>query len=502
MKPNKRKPTKHSETSTTKVAEGSVAPVSLPRRVIANKVRISDPGFIKQKDALLSDQERSYLNTSIRDLRSVNPITAIRALTRFNGIFSTAVGTYIQLAMSGYKVTGYTAGTHQFDPVATAAAVNVLAATDTLYDYTLGYADKPSINGLLETLLKEVLQTGACGLETVLNRFRLPERMVPVATTSIKWRSKEDGTVYPIQIPVSGGEISLDIPTFFYAAMHQQATSNFARSPLEAALQMLFVYSEFIEDLNRVLRKSGHSRLVVTILQDAVQAMATPSDQADPEKMRTFFNSVRTEIEQVITNLEPDEALVMYDTAKVELLSSKGEKADYTALLNTLGSMMAASLKSMASVLGLSQGSQNLATTEALVFLKLVRAIQVPVETVLSRAITLNVRLLSGTDSYCKFEFDPINIRPESELSAHASVIFQNELQKLSLGLYSDDEFAHRVGSGPRAPGAPKLSGTMFMQGSATQPKDMALNTNGQARNLNEGTAQGSPTSQGGGAPA
>lgn len=494
--------TKESAASTSP-STGTAPPISLPNRVVANKVRISDPGFLKQKDQLIADQERSYLNTSIRDLRFLDPVTAIRALTRFNGIFSTAVHSYIQLAMSGYKITGYVAGTHDFDPIATNAAVNVVAATDTLYDYTLGYADKPSMDGTVETLLKEVLQTGAASLELVLNRFRLPERMVPVAVSTLKWNSTTEGTVYPTQQSMTGEVISLNIPTFFYAATHQQSNSVFPRSPLESALQMLFVYAEFIEDLNRVLRKSGHSRMVIKIVQESVQKMATPDTLSDPQKMRAFYETVRRDIESVIGSMEPDEALVLYDTAEASILKTAGEKADYTALLQTMGTMMAASLKSMSSVLGLSQGSQNLATTEALVFLKLVRAIQVPVETVMSRAITLAVRLLTGTDSYCKFEFNQINIRPESELSAHQSVLFQMELQKLSLGLYTDEEFAHIVGTGPRAPGAPPLSGTMFMQGgpAATQPKDMSLNTNGQARNLNEGTAQGSPTSQPGGKP-
>jgi len=492
---------KRGDSGVTKFAAETSPPVTLPRRVIANKVRVSDPGFSKAKDQLVSDLERSYLNTSIRDLRSINPITAIRALTRFNGIFSTAVHSYIQLAMSGYTITAYSVGTHEFDLAGTNAAKGVLVSASTLYDYTVGYGDKQSADGLVETLLKEVLQTGACSAELVLNRYRLPERVVPVPVDKLEWKSTTEGTVYPEQ-QATAGTISLNIPTFFYASSHQQSNSVFARSPLEAALQMIFVYTEFLEDLTRVLRKSGHSRMVVKVLQESVKSMATPDVLSDPAKMRTFYETVRQDIESVVSSLEPEEALVLYDSAEADVLKTAGEKADYTAILQTLGSMMAASLKSMPSVLGLSQGSQNLATTEALVFLKLVRAIQVPVETVMSRAITLAVRLITGSDCYCQFRFNPINIRPESELSAHKSVIFQNELHKLSLGLYTDDEFAHIVGTGTRPPTAPSISGTLFMDGGATQPKDMGLNTDGQARNLNEGTAQGSPVSQGGGSPA
>ena len=481
-------------------------PVSVPRRVIANKVQISDPGFSTRNsgNSALADPERSYINTSIRDLRAVSPVTAIRALTRFNGIFSTAVHSYIQLAMSGYKVTAYKAGTHEFDPVATRVATSILVSLDTLYDYTIGFSDKQSTDGLLETLLKEVLHTGACCAELVLNRYTLPEKVVTVPVDTLSWVPNKDKSVYPKQRSSDGDDIELNLPTIFYASMHQVSNSKFPRSPLEAALQMLFVYTEFIEDLNKVLRRTGHSRLVIKIVQEAVKNMAPLDYVNDPKKMTDFFNTTREQIEDVIKGLEPDEALVLYDSAEVDSISAKGEKADYTELLKSLGGMMAASLKTMPSVVGLGQGSQNLATAETMVYVKLVGSIQKPVATVMSRLITLAVRLVAGVDSYCTFVFNPVNIRPPSELSAHESVIFQTHLRKLSLGLYTDEEFAHIVGTGPRAPGAPALSGTMFMDQSSTTalPNDMSLNTDGQARNLNEGTSQGSATSQGGGAPA
>lgn len=489
-----------------KMAESktSAAKVSLPTRVVASKVRITDPGHRKDQGQSITDLEQSYLNTSVNTLRNIPPADAIRALTRFNGVFSAAVHSYVQLAMSGYKVTGYKVGTHEFDAGATKAAANVVASADTLYDYTYGYASKQSIDGLLETLLKEAIQSGACGMELVLNRFRLPETLIAVPTSTLRWKSKSDGGHYPVQVAQTGSEISLDIPTFFYAATHKVSNSIFARSPLEPALQSIFVFTEFLEDLSRVLRRSGHSRLVASLVQENIKNSAPPAvrDSDNPEDMRKYFEDTRSQIETLLRGLNPDDALVSFDSVKFDLLSSKGEKADYASLMSTLGTMVASALKSMPSVLGLSQGSQNLATTEALVYLKMVRSIQVPVETVMSRAITLAVRLLSGTDSYCKLTFDKINLRPDDELSAHQSVMFQQEMRKLSLGLYEDDEFAHYVGTGPRAPGAPKLSGTMFMdvKAEATQPKDIQANDGAQPRNLNEGTKQGSPSSQPGGA--
>lgn len=484
-------------------------PVTLPRKVIASKARISDPGYNREAGADIRDTETNYLNTSIKALRAADPIQAIRSLSRYHGVFSTAVHSYVQLAMSGYTLTGYQAGTHQQDPGLTAAAEGIVAGMDTLYDYTIGYGDKQSMNSMLETLLKEVVQTGACCGELVLNKFRLPEKLIPVPTTSIEWKSRADGGKYPVQIPTGGAAdpIPLDIPTFFYQSTHQQSNSIFARSPMEAALQTVFVFGEFIEDMYRLLRKSGHSRMVVTILQEQALASAPPEIDGDPEKLAAYLNSIRTEVESLINGLEPDEAIVTYDTAKVELLKAQGEKADYTALLDSMSGMLATSLKSMPSTLGLRiSGSQSLSNTESLVFLKMVTSVQAPVETMMSRALTLASRLLVGTDGYVKFRFKPVDIRPESELSAHRSVDMQNILRKLSLGFITDEEAAHLLGTGPRPPGAPPLSGTMFMdasgndgEGSTDKPKD-STGDGAQERTLSEGTKGGSATSSGGGA--
>lgn len=487
--------------SSRKSPAGPKVGVTLPNKTIASKARVTDPGFRREAGSPIQNRDYSHVNESIQRLRNAPVYEQISALSRSNGIFSAAVHSYIQMAMSGYIITSYSAGTHKFDLAASKAAVNVVVSADTLYDYTVGYADKQTTDSLLETLLKETLQTGACALELVLNRFRLPEKLVAVPVPGLKWKSAADGTAYPYQTnTTTGKEVSLDIPTFFYMATHAKPNQVYPHSPLEAALQMIFVFTEFLEDLSRVLRRSGHTRTIVRLVEEAVRKSATPAVQADPIKLAKFFEDTRRNVEAVLENLDPQDALVLYDTAEVAMLSTSGDKSDYSSLLQTLGAMMASSLKSMSSVLGLGQGSQNLATAEALIYVKMVRSLQVPVEAVMSRAITLAMRLMTGTDAYCHFEFLPVNLRPADELSAHQSVLFQNDLSKLSLGLYSDEEFAWRQGVWDRPEGSKKLSGLMFINPEPTQPQDVQ-NSSGAGRALNSGTKDGSKKPQGGGSP-
>ena len=487
-------------------------PIKLPTRVVATKVQVSDVGYRKDKDAIIPDQEQKFFNTGVKDLRQLDHTRAIRILTRVNGTFSAALNSYLQLAMSsGYRVTGYSAGSHQFDPGATLSAMTIAASLDTLYDYTEGFSSKQSLSGTLETLLKEVLQTGACMTELVLNKFKLPENIVCIPSSSIQWVSKQDGGRYPHQIPSSGDPIPLNLATVMYAATAQQSNSIFPRSPFESALNMIYMFTELLEDVFKVIRRAGHSRLVAKLLQEAVQQMADPETQNDPEKMAQFFETVRKQVQDTLSQLGPDDALVTYDTVEIDAISAKGEKADYTAILETMSGMLASSLKSMPSMLGMrGAGSQSLSNTESLTFLKMVAGIRTPVETVMSRALTLATRLAGGSDSYVEFRFKSLELRTDSELSAHRAVLFQDCMRKLSIGYYTDDECAHALDMFPRSPGAPNLSGTLFMgelTGGAgdvplTLPKDLASAGQGpQEKSGTSGNKKGIPNPSGGGNP-
>jgi hypothetical protein len=158
--------------------------------------------------------------------------------------------------------------------------------------------------------------------------------------------------------------------------------------------------------------------------------------------------------------------LVIYDTVTPDMLKAQGEKSDYVPLIETLSGLLATSLKSNPSMLGLRmQGSQSLSNTESLVFLKIANAARRPVETNLSRILTLAARLY-GADVYIKFRFDPINLRPDLELEAFKTMRQARTLELLSEGFLTDDEAAWDLGTGPRAPGAPPLAGTGFRRGS------------------------------------
>ena len=235
----------------------------------------------------------------------------------------------------------------------------------------------------------------------------------------------------------------------------------YATSMLRPALDAVFGSSDFIADMRRVLFKAGHSRLVATLDSEKIRVSAPKEVRADDKKMAAYFAEVKSLVEDTIKEIAPEDAVVAYDSVKFDTQDIGGVKSDYTPLMQSLGNMEATGLKTPPSVLGMrNTGSQNVSSTESLIFIKTAAALQTTVEAVMSRGLTMAARLY-GSDVYVKFKFDPIDLRPEAELEAFRTMKEARILQRLSLGLITDAQAVYELGI-PHNPAAPILSGTGF----------------------------------------
>jgi len=436
--------------------------VSLPK-VQAGKVKSRPAHASVNKGEAIINPNDSYRQVSIQDLRNRNQvIPALRKLGQEDGNFSSSVFSMVQIANSGFTIKAYTTGTNEFNQEGVDAATSVIAAVDTLYDYSKKFRDKQSIDAVIETLLRETVLTSGCCLELVLDKARLPDKFQPVNYGTITWKADGQGGRYPEQENPEGGDpIDLNIATFWVAELHKEADSAYGTSMMKSALNMVYYYDEFIEEMRRVVRKSGHGRLVVTLDSEKIRSTAPDEIKKDPKKLIQYMNDIKAEVESSLADLEPEDSVVAYDTAEFDTQNVAGVKADYTPMLKQLSGMTATSMKTQPSVIGIrTDGSQNLSNTETLVYLKVAKSIQGPVEQVLSRALTLAVRLL-GQDVYVKFKFEAINLRPEDELEAFKTMRQNNILNLLSLGIYTDEQAYSELGV-PYRKGGAILSGTGF----------------------------------------
>ena len=435
--------------------------VVMPRRLAAKAVAASPASAVTKGQAI--PVHTSYLNTSVQSYRFANnPVELLRKLAHTDGVVSTAVVSLVQVANSGYRVCAYSRETGRFDRDGTLIAMSIMATMDTLQDYSLGFASKRSVATAVSQALREVVITGALAMELVLDKMQLPSRFQIVDYNKLRMVSRGDGTFYPEQAVSGSDPIPLDIPNFFVAELLKDADKVYADSLLEGAANTSVYFIEFIEDIRRVVHTSGHPRIVANLNAEKVYAAAKAAGYTKPQDIQNFMDGELQTVKTLLEEVQPNQALVSYDTVEFDHLSSDNDKADYATLIQAISNMLATSLKSSPSILGMrGQGSQSLSNTESLVFLKNAKSIQVPVEEVFSRALTLGARLF-GFDVYCKFKFNNINLRPEDELESFNTQREEKLLKKLSLGLISDDEYAWETGNFPLPDTYKPLSGTHF----------------------------------------
>lgn len=446
--------------------------VVMPRRLI-NKAQTRTLYSRYPKDSVVPDNNIPVAQVTANALRSsyTTAVEAIRLLARKNGNVSSSLFSFVEIAKSGLTAKAYVTNSSLYSPEATAIAKSVMAGLDTIYDYSVGYADVMSVDSLTEVMLREAVISGQVGAELVLDKARLPSRIVPLAADSIRWVSRGDGTVYPVQrLAGTGGaasEVPLDLPNVWFSKVHPDPTKTYVNPMMEPAIDAAIYYDSFVDDMRRAVRISGHSRLVITLDAEKILAAAPSDVLEDDSKKQEFLESTRANVQSLVSQLEPEDAVVTFDSVEIDEVQSRDVKADYTQLLTAISGLLATSLKSHPSILGLRlEGSQSLSNTESMVFLKIAKGIQKPVEDVLSRALTLSVRLY-GVDAYVKVKFNAINLRPEDELEAYRTMRQSRVLELLSLGMLTDEEAAEDLGIRSLPEGYTLLSGTQFYKSSS-----------------------------------
>jgi hypothetical protein len=432
-------------------------------------------------DQRLTATDRRTASLDILTLRNgLTTKATIHDLAAVSPDLSGSVWAYQRMVVT----RGFTAVARNLDgtasPEATNALQQVIARFNYLTDYTDGFSAMSSIHSVAEALCKEFRMYGSGSLELVLDKARLPNRLQPISTTQLEFMEDTKGYTYPVQ-KVNGNEINLDQPTFFYEAMDQDLLQAYSDSPMEAALQATLADAEFTNDVRRVIKRALHPRLKAKINYEVFKKTIPPDVIGDPTKLREYHDNFIQGIAETVNGLEPDDALITFDTTDFDYLNNGNVtlNKEYEALQAMINSKMATGTKAPPAVLGHGSGSQNVASTETMLFVRYCEGIQNHINSLLSRALTLAVRLL-GYDVYVEFAFDRIDLRPDSELEAFRSMRQSRILEQLSYGFITDEDASLQMTGHLPPKGFKPLSGTRFTVQKASSENPESNTANGQ----------------------
>lgn len=455
----------------------TLAPVPLPKAPNAPQ---SFPGYRRSTEAsksALRENDRSPASTdrllAARNLTKTKAV--IRQLTHSSPELSNAVSSMLRVGIpERYTVVARDLD-GQIDVAGTALAHELLRRLTFLGAVDGSFGSQQTLQSLSEQLSLELLIEGAACLEVALDKARVPASLNPIAVSTIKFY-EEDNSTRMVQV-VGGEEISLDLPTVLYTALDQDLLEPYSASYLESAVQPTLADLDFNNDTRRVLKRSVLPRLIATIDSEKVKKTTPPEILADAEKFANYKQSIIDNVEQVINGLNPEDALVSFDSLDYSYI--KGESTDPSAIITKIQAAINAKLASGAKTLPVVLGhgsNSNASSTEAVLFLKQANILRVKLNEIYSRAFTVALRLM-GVEGYVEFTYAPLDLRPENELEAFHAMRQSRVLDLLSLGMLTDEEACIQLTGNLPPAGYKPLTGTMFRSGNASTITNPNSNT-------------------------
>lgn len=473
-------PPKKGATGTGGGGGGQLPPVAPPK--VKNK-QVSYPGFvttIRPTGAILQRVDPNLANTdyvtSFRGGQTTQVV--LRNLARANPDLAAALSAYLRVGIPEKYITIARNPDGSVNDDATRLAWEIHQRFDKLPAYDAGFSTVASVRSTSEALAKEGMLYGAMAMELVLDKGRLPYTMQPIFVPSILFYQDEEGAAQglkPVQ-NVGGTYIDLDMPTFFMTWIDPSLNDPYPQGPFEAAIQPVLASAQFLTDMRRVMARHVYPRYDVTLIEENLRKAVPEDILNDPDKLPDWMNNTIAQIETTIQNLGPEEAIVHFDFIEVKYIENsdgQGDSQKFTTIKEILDASLAKGARVMPAVLGNGSGSQNVASTETMLFTMSANAmVRLKLQELYSRALTLAVRLF-GQDVTVEFEFDEIELRPESELAAFRAQQLDSLTRKYALGIIGAMEFCLRAHGYPAPPDFNDEHGTVsVMDLLAIKPPD------------------------------
>ena len=341
----------------------------------------------------------------------------------------------------------------------------VLTALTVRRDYSTRFRFNPTLRTIAENMRFMLLMRGGIATEAIFDKQLVLSQLRHVDMATVEWKEKAPGEYVPEQVPANSSErIDLNQANLFVAFYRRDPTTIYTHSPFVAAINTIAARQQVINDLYRIMQKTGYPRIEAKITEEVLRKNAPADAQADDGQMREWMRARLQEISTQLNRLRPDQAFVHFDSVEVSTMNKEGPKQsmDVTAVIDVLNAQNQAALKTMASVIGRGESGVNTASTEARIFSMNAEELNRPVEENWEQILTFALRML-GYPGYVEVKFDPVELRPWTELEPHRITKQQRLLEQLSLGLISDDEWHVEIHGRIRPDWAPELSGTGFM---------------------------------------
>lgn len=450
------------------------------------------PAFMRKArtGSQISDDRTNRTNEDLTQIRyGQTQEEVVRNYMKVNPDASHAVESIMRFAITDkYTLVAKDLETDTINPEVTKQLQTFAARINKLPIRYDGFSPQSSINSISESLILQLVGNGSACAELVLDKALLPSHIQVISTNNIGYESKGDR--YVPFIKDTGAAIYLDTPAVYIASLSQDPETPYSSSWFKAAIQAIIASTEFTNDLRRSFRKASLPRVKAEIDLEKFKATLTPDVLYDAKKFKEALDSTSLDIEGKLNGLNPEDALIYYNMIKVEHLTagnaSNHENVDTHA--GIINGQMSTGLHVLPSLLGRGE-SQTTASTETVLFLKIVESLQGRLNEIYSYLFTLAARL-QGQDVTVTFAYKKPSLRPEVEEESFLAVRQSRILEQLSLGLISDEEASISLTGDLPSGNFESLSGTRFHGGQHPEAENPYSNTSVSGEGLNNSKDQ------------
>jgi len=441
---------------------------------------IVQPELVKRTKTgeTVSDSSVNRVNTDLTTLRwGADTKSVVREYMKVHPDMSHASNSLMRFIITD-RFTAYAKDlqTGQIDSEATRAVQSFVMRLNSLPPAFDGYYPDTSLNGVAETLCMQLFGNGCAMAELVLDRALLPSSIESISTNNLKYRRKGGREVPYIEVQ-GVGEVDLDFPTVRSVVLNQDPEKAYADSFYEAAVQAVVASEEFRNDMRRAFRKASLPRVEANIDTKAFLDSLSVEERLDRKKLSEAMSAAITAVDKQLSGLQPEDAVVHFDSVDIKHLSMGNVSTHKSSEVQAdiINSLVSSGLKTLPAIIGRAL-TQNAASTEAVLFLKMAENIQTRLNSLFSSLLTIAVRL-HGFDVVVKTGFVKPNLRPDLELEAFYAMKQSRIAEQWSWGLISDEEASIELtGDLPSGNFSP-MSGTRFRDGTVLSTDNPYSNT-------------------------
>lgn len=332
-----------------------------------------------------------------------------------------------------------------------------------------GYQHGRSLDKLDTIQRMMIMVRGACAGEVVLNeRCTDVVDIVPVDPSTIWFRREADGRLVPWQyvrnpMPRVGEEWfgsykRIDTPTFIYEEFDPMVDDPYGRTPMLPVLQVVFFHMQVLEDLKAVVHNQGYPRLDVSVLEEILIKNMPANIKNNAAAQADWLKNRLEEFEQHFSSLNPDDALIHWDSVKVDYLKTggSGPMIDVKKLIDIIDTQMATGLKTLLTMLSRHQGStESYSAIDTKIYIKNVESARSVTKRFWQRAFSLCARV-RGAQMQVEVDYLPIDLRSENEVEKDRKAKLDNyaeaERQKYITPQEAAEEVRWSFGLNPKIP--------------------------------------------------